>query len=350
MRRALKAAVARTLHATGTDRLLGVATGTYRRPLVLGFHRVVPDRAAAERWLSGISISVQTLERHLDWIGGRFRFVTLDELGDHTRGRPVAAVTFDDGYADVYENAFPLLKKKGIPAAIFVVTDLVGTTRALDHDRLYLALSTLLEDEGGPARCAGIVRPWVPRSGPLPRDPAAAVTQLIARLPNEVLGTVIDSLEAEARRRPEAPAELRCLTWSMLEEMLAGGITIASHTRTHALLPGAHVRSAYDELVGSREVLERRLRTRVVDLAYPYGRFDVDSIEAAAAAGYHRAYTTCTHTDRRHPWLTVPRKMMWERSSLDGTDQVSDAIVSCHVNGVFELVPRCRQRHRLTIV
>ena len=35
----------------------------------------------------------------------------------------MAAVTFDDGYRDIYENAYPMLKRKGIPAAIFVVTD-----------------------------------------------------------------------------------------------------------------------------------------------------------------------------------------------------------------------------------
>ena len=46
-------------------------------------------------------------------------------------------MTFDDGYRDVYEQAFPVLRRKGIPAAVFVVTDLVGRPFWQVHDRLY---------------------------------------------------------------------------------------------------------------------------------------------------------------------------------------------------------------------
>ncbi len=73
--------------------------------------------------------STKMFEQHLDWIGRHFRFVDLDEIGSAVRNgvpfeEPVAAVTFDDGYQDIYEHAVPILKRKGIPAAAFVVTDL----------------------------------------------------------------------------------------------------------------------------------------------------------------------------------------------------------------------------------
>ena len=85
------------------------------------------------------------LERHLEWIGRRFEFVPLDEIESRLAGgggfrRPAAALTFDDGYADVYEQALPLLKTWGVPAAIFVVTDLIGSSQIPLYDRLYLAL------------------------------------------------------------------------------------------------------------------------------------------------------------------------------------------------------------------
>ena len=81
-------------------------------------------------------------ERHLDCIGRHFQFVSLDEIGAHVLSgepftQPVAAITFDDGYQDVYENAFPVLERKGIPAAMFVVTDLVGRPFWQIHDKLY---------------------------------------------------------------------------------------------------------------------------------------------------------------------------------------------------------------------
>ena len=106
-------------------------------------------RGVVTRWLAiataclGALTSTAMFERHLDLVGRRFRFTTLDEIGEHlAAGRPfterVAAVTFDDGYRDNYECAFPILKRRGIPAAVFVVTDLVGTARPQLADRLYL--------------------------------------------------------------------------------------------------------------------------------------------------------------------------------------------------------------------
>jgi len=91
-------------------------------------------------------ISLRTLERHLDWIGRRYTLVSLDDMdagssSPRRGGKPLAAVTFDDGYRDTYSLALPLLERKGIPGAVFVVTDLIGTTRLQRHDALFLLLS-----------------------------------------------------------------------------------------------------------------------------------------------------------------------------------------------------------------
>ena len=99
------------------------------RALVIGYHRVVEDFDAVARTdMPTLLISRLMFERHLETIGHYFRFVTLDEIGRHVEsGEPfrssVAAVTFDDGYQDVYEHAFPILRRKGIPGAVFVVTN-----------------------------------------------------------------------------------------------------------------------------------------------------------------------------------------------------------------------------------
>ena len=114
-------------------------------------------------------VGIRTLEKQLDWVGRRYRFASLDEIGrqvemGRSSDRPLAAVTFDDGYEDVYRNAFPLLSRKGIPAAVFAVTDHVGTDRPLAHDALYAqllhgrnrlgapGLASLLGDVGSPRR------------------------------------------------------------------------------------------------------------------------------------------------------------------------------------------------------
>jgi peptidoglycan/xylan/chitin deacetylase (PgdA/CDA1 family) len=49
--------------------------------------------------------------------------------------RNAVLVTFDDGYRDVYENAYPILKKMGLKALIFPATDYIGTNKPFPHDK-----------------------------------------------------------------------------------------------------------------------------------------------------------------------------------------------------------------------
>src|SRR5689334_18284444 len=92
-------------------------------PVIIDYHRVVEnfERSAANT-IPSMLISTRMLERHIDWLAKRFSFWSLDEIGrqlesGHPFEKPAAAITFDDGYGDVYHHAYPLLKRKGIPAA-----------------------------------------------------------------------------------------------------------------------------------------------------------------------------------------------------------------------------------------
>jgi len=132
------------------------------------------------------------LERHLDWLGRRFRFVSLDDLGARLDGSDgsrdaIAAITFDDGYRDFYDHAFPLLMQKGIPAAVFVVTGLVDTTGVQTHDELYLLLTRRLADRARkPDGLAGMLRGMgIPVPGIVPGTPYEATRALLEALPQE---------------------------------------------------------------------------------------------------------------------------------------------------------------------
>ncbi len=354
LQRLVKAGVARVLWGTRTDQWIGAFRGARLRPLVLGYHRVVPHPAGTARWLPGMAVSRDMLERHLDWLGRTHRFVSLDELGEKiAAGDPfqkqVAAVTFDDGYADVYENAFPLLRRKGIPAAVFVVTDLVGTAALPLHDRLYLVLRRLLaRREGGCGRLRSFLdAQGIPSASwqPVSADPHRALVFLLRRLAQGGLLGLAEGLEREVGVDPEARRELRPVTWSMLRAMQEGGFTVGSHTRSHALLTNESNEDVRDEAAGSRTTLEQRLGRPVEHFAYPDGRCDARAIAAVVDAGYRFAYTTCSHEDPSRPQLTIPRRLLWEGSCLDHHHRFSGAILSCQVNGVFDGAAPCRQNH-----
>jgi peptidoglycan/xylan/chitin deacetylase (PgdA/CDA1 family) len=139
IRRLAKHAAAVAIRASGADRVLAGAARRADAPLVLCYHRVVDDPEAHPWCAPAMLVSLATLERQLDWVGRRHDFVDLDTLARVAAGqlvprRPVAAVTFDDGYLDVVRLGLPLLARKGIPAALFVVSDQVGSPALHRHD------------------------------------------------------------------------------------------------------------------------------------------------------------------------------------------------------------------------
>src|SRR4029453_14050245 len=115
-------------------------------PFIVCYHRVVEKFERSVRYaIPSMLISTPMLERHIDWRAEVFSIVSVDEIGNYFENpracsKPLAAITFDDGYSDVYHHAYPLLQRKGCPGAVFVVTGLVSTGRAQVFDRLYNSL------------------------------------------------------------------------------------------------------------------------------------------------------------------------------------------------------------------
>jgi peptidoglycan/xylan/chitin deacetylase (PgdA/CDA1 family) len=297
------------------------------------------------------------LEHHLDWIGKRYRYVSLDELGAMLqRGgpikEPVAAVTFDDGYQDVYQNAFPLLKRKGIPGAVFVVSSLVDSVQPLTHDRLYRLLANA---DRWPA-LESILLAYMNScglTGNLKRmlsDPLTATRTFLTGMPWTQVVEMVEALEAEYIPSPEEVESFALLTRRMIHKMASEGMTIGSHTRTHPLLTNESREQVVDEVAGSRADLERMLGRPVHHFAYPDGRFNIDVLSILAASGYRYAYTTCRHRDRRHPLLSIPRRCLWQNSCTDLRGRFSPAMMSCQVNTVFDRITPCLDDHSTSLM
>jgi len=96
---------------------------------VLLYHRVAVTAPSEDPQRLGVSPeSFGAQMRHLAERG--FRVVPLEDLAGPAKSGKRVAITFDDGYLDTYTNAFPILKRYGFPATVFVVTDYLGRTNA----------------------------------------------------------------------------------------------------------------------------------------------------------------------------------------------------------------------------
>ena len=85
------------------------------------------------------------------------------------------------------------------------------------------------------------------------------------------------------------------LSWNELREMSDSGlITIGSHTKSHPWMPAVSIdeEKLWDELAGSKEILEKGLDKSVDFICYPNGGFNDLTKETAKLAGYKGAFTT----------------------------------------------------------
>ena len=329
-----------------------------RRPLILGYHRVVEDFASVSQTeMPSMLIGRAMFERHIEWVGKSFQFVSLDDIAEHVSGgrpftRPVAAITFDDGYRDVYENAFPVLRRKGIPGAMFVVTDLISRPQWQTHDRLYHLVDRAFNTWDDPKRRLFELMTELR----LPTDhifcrgslnsSMSAVSALLPVLPQADVRRLMNCLETRVDVDANGDMPLS-LTWPMVHEMRRGGVTIGSHTRSHVCLPMENPEAIKEELEGSKRVLEEELGDPIEHFAYPDGQFNPGVVSALHDAGYRCAYTACTHGDASHPELTLERLLLWEGSSVDADGRFSPAVFNCQIHDLWPPARRCERTHHV---
>lgn len=102
---------------------------------ILAYHAVDPD------WSSSLSLHPATFAQHVAWLARHRDLQGLDVALTRVRRSGslpagITAITFDDGFASVYEHAYPILRRIGIPATVFVVgRTLAGDGRVdwVDH-------------------------------------------------------------------------------------------------------------------------------------------------------------------------------------------------------------------------
>ena len=327
-------------------------------PFIVGYHRVVEnfDRSRKSA-IPSMLISTSMLERHIDWFAKRFELLSLDEIGLRLESnqpfhKPAAAITFDDGYADVYYNALPLLKRKGIPSTVFVVTGLVGTGRPQIFDRLYLQLRILQQFRvplartiAGALKATGTDSARVKAVACTADMPFEVMTITLNSFPQEQVESALALLNEQYPLPPDELEQMIPLSWDMVETMHRHGVTIASHTVSHCLLASERGETVREELINSKKALEARLGAPINHFAYPDGRFNPAVVKAVHAAGYRYAYTNCLWRDRNFPLLSIPRKVLWERACLNALGTFSSSIMNCHIHWLFDRTDRCDHDH-----
>lgn len=293
VRRVLHVALACGLYYSGSLRLLALLRWRLRgrRPVyVLGLHRIL-DAEAARRSnsLPGMILSASLLAPLLDYLGRRFRFVSLEMLlqndgSDPGKGKPWCLVTFDDAWSDTYRRAAPALGRLQIPAVVFVPTSAIGSRTGFWVERLAGAWKSVPE----PARTlVAVGKPVRARSAGDFEQTVEFLKHMPAKQRDALLTSMLAPTGDGAKESVDA-----MMTWEQVTEVAERGIEIGSHTDTHPLLTFEDDEALAREVRRSRELLEERLGAPVRAFAYPNGDWDPRVREWVIRAGYSCAFTT----------------------------------------------------------
>lgn len=104
---------------------LGVHPGSYQTVPILCYHRLGTVGGK-------MAVSPSNFAAQMEWLSKNdYRVIKLSQLSGYLEGKePLppksVVITFDDGYESVYKFAYPVLRKLGLPATMFVYTDFVG--------------------------------------------------------------------------------------------------------------------------------------------------------------------------------------------------------------------------------
>ncbi len=241
------------------------------RFVVLNYHRIGdPSQTPYD---SGVfTTSAEGFDQQVGYLRRNFNMATLDEItevagGTASHGTSVL-ITFDDGYLDNYQVAFPILRSHGVQGVFFLPTAFIGTGQVPWWDMIAYILKH--------SRNPGIRLQY-----PEPANYDLARTSVLEVI-DRVLATCkrnevqTDRLIADLERacdcpRPAAGAERCFLNWDEAREMKASGMAFGSHTHTHEILAKLPETRQQEELAVSREIMERELSCPVRTLAYPVG-------------------------------------------------------------------------------
>lgn len=257
-------------------------------------------------------VSKDSFEWQLQQLKKGFHTMPLIELANAINAgkkipKNTVVLTIDDGYLNVYEHAYPLLKKYGIPATFFVTTNFIDQKDWLWPDKIKWLLqknnerkllSTInynnveykFDFENINALCLSIEN-----------DKKLDLIQEIA----EKLDLVIPI---------NATDEFASCTWEQLNEMQANGIEIGSHTVSHPSLGQVGVEHARFEISESLAIINRKLGRKTRTFCYPNGQPNDynDYVKTIVKESSYAASVTAFHDRHR-----MNKAFAWRR--FDGS-------------------------------
>ena len=281
-----------------------------KRVIILMYHRFSQKPEPFKIQQSVFDNQIKFLRQKYNIISLKRYSEVLNGQRDDLPDNPVI-ITIDDGYEDNYHYAYPVLKKYGVPATIFLTTDFITKKAWLWSNKLEYILKTTdrksfpfpVNGQETLFKVAGF-KEW--------HITQLSIFNYCCTIANTEKDITLDELACSLRVKvPEqVTSPFLPLSWQQIREMYTGGVEFGSHTCSHPICSRLTPKALQHELIDSKMEIEENISAPVGAFCYPNGKpsdYSDEVITYVRNASYLIAVTTTSgfnniSTDAQAPY------------------------------------------------
>jgi peptidoglycan/xylan/chitin deacetylase (PgdA/CDA1 family) len=274
--------------------------------LVVTYHRVLPRNHPDLTTIQpGMYVFEDTFESHIKYLNENYNIVNLEDwVSKYKNGQDLpinsCAITFDDGWRDNYEYAYPIFKKYNLPVSIYIVASKVGSRNGFWPEMLTNLLWQAGNGIADELLWNSQLMDWIRAASDEiynPEEPSQEHLNIIVenvkkKYTDEVIIGMLKSIE-ESFPKLNTSTERDILNWDEINEMVNSGlVNIGSHTLDHIrLTENVNNNDILSQVVESKHLIEKNMLSSVSIFCYPNGDI-TDYAEKLVKQHYDAALTT----------------------------------------------------------
>jgi peptidoglycan/xylan/chitin deacetylase (PgdA/CDA1 family) len=238
---------------------------------ILMYHRIHCSSYLSFNPSKILEVSPDLFEKQIQFFSNNYDCISMDDLicsiNSNRLNKPAIVITFDDGYSDNLKYALPVLEKYNVPATIYITTLFI-------ENRLcpwWFEIEQIINDlDELSIECNGINVDYQLYNQKEKTKSFFEINQFIRQL------SETDRKDMMERIKDKYNIELKpnslMLSWQELSVLSKSPlVTIGAHTQSHANLSKCKINELENEIIGSKQILEKKIDKPVRHFAYPYG-------------------------------------------------------------------------------
>lgn len=244
----------------------------HNKLIIFNYHRIKGNNAPVLFDESVFGTNAERFKQEMQWLKQETRILSEEELLDVVYqkkkiNKVCSMVTFDDGYRDNFDVAYPILRELNIPAIFFIPTHQLSTRQLGWWDIIaYLIKQTKL-----PTFVFQNVQYDTKDKKSLINNFIFQLKRLDASFIREFLQQLAESVKVDFPELGLQSDEL--MTWEQVKTLSDNGMTIGSHSHDHSILSRQDAATLANQLSKSITILESKIDKKINSIAYPVGGY-----------------------------------------------------------------------------